>query len=172
MKKQQRTPCHHKKQPFALVRSSRSPSHEKTILVLALLGIFLSAYAVSLHYSPTKSRFCEINDVFSCDKVNKSPWSELFGIPVAVLGVLSYTAIFLFVLKRRTIERILFFSTKDFLQYLLFFFCVMLGFQIYLTLTEIFFIHAYCLVCIGSQTITLLLAIFGLRSYKQLRRTR
>jgi uncharacterized membrane protein len=76
------------------------------------------------------------------------------GIPVAVLGLLAYLAVFLITLKRRAVQQALAFTQKDFFQYLLIVTIVMFLFQLYLTAAEVFFIHAYCIVCILSQLCT------------------
>lgn len=131
---------------------------EYTLLVTALVGILLAAYAVALHYAPSSSSFCSFSASWDCDKVNKSPWSSLFGIPVAILGLLSYLAVFLIVLKRRTIQSLLDFTERDYYSYLAFAALCMFGFQLYLTYIEAFVIHSFCVVCLASQACTLVLA--------------
>ncbi len=128
------------------------------MLALALLGMLAAAYGLSLHYSGDSSHFCDIGTSFSCDKVNKSPWSTLFGVPVALLGMLAYAAVLLLVLKRASVERALAFTRKDFFGYMLVFVCAMLLFQAYLTAMEITQIHTYCLVCLVSQATVIALA--------------
>lgn len=130
---------------------------EKAMLILALLGILLSAYAISLHYKEGGS-ICDISETISCDKVNKSQFSTLFGIPVAILGLVSYLLLFLLVLKRNAVQRALAFNQEDFAQYLLFLVVVMCLFQLYLTAMEILVLHAYCIVCVLSQITLLILA--------------
>jgi uncharacterized membrane protein len=131
------------------------------ILMIALIGILLAAYSIPLHYKTGAGSICDVSETINCDKVNKSPWSELFGIPVAILGLLSYLAVFVAVLMRKQIERLTAFTADDFWQYMLYFFAIMFFFQIYLTFAEIFWIHAYCIVCIASQVCTLFLVILG-----------
>jgi vitamin-K-epoxide reductase (warfarin-sensitive) len=126
-------------------------TREKAMLAIALIGIILSAYAIPLHYSEGGSKLCDISETISCDKVNKSQYSTLLGIPVAILGLLSYLLLFLLVLKRGAIQRALAFTHADFSQYLLFLAAAMCLFQIYLTSMEIFVLNAYCIVCILSQ---------------------
>src|SRR5690242_13652682 len=108
---------------------------ETGLMAIALLGILLAAYAIPLHYPPSSSSICNISETVNCDKVNKSPWSEIFGIPVAILGLLSYLFVFLAILKRSMVERVTGFTADDFWQYFLYLVAFMFFFQLYLTYT-------------------------------------
>jgi uncharacterized membrane protein len=136
------------------------------IMAVAFIGILLSAYAITLHYAPSGSTLCHINDTFDCDKVNKSPWATLLGVPVSILGLLSYLAVFLLTLKKKTVKKTLAFTEADFATYFLILIGAMLAFQLYLTAVEVIFIKAYCIVCLGSQLCTLLLGWLGYREFK------
>jgi uncharacterized membrane protein len=137
------------------------------ILGLALAGLALAAYSVTLHFAPSDSSFCNFNANFNCDKVNKSPWATFLGIPVSILGTLAYLAVFLITLKQRAIKRWLVFEHKDFAQYLFILVLFMLLFQLYLTAVEAFFIHAYCVTCLGSQFCTIALAFLCWKEWMQ-----
>ena len=140
---------------------------EKTLLAVSFIGVLLSAYAITLHYSNSESSICHIGPLFDCDKVNRSPWSELFGVPVAIFGLLAYLAVFYVVLFRHRIMRWTAFTHKDIALYLFIAATGMLGFQAYLTLIEMFVIKSYCLVCVGSQICTLLLGWFSWDEYSR-----
>ena len=131
---------------------------EWVLIVLTVIGMIAAAYAISLHYAPAGSSFCNISDTFDCDKVNKSPWAKLLGIPVSILGLISYLGVFLLVLKRKLVQRTLSFTDKDFWQYMALIVTVMLLFQLYLTGIEIVKLHAYCIACLVSQAVTLFMA--------------
>ncbi len=131
--------------------------NEKIILSIALLGILLASYAISLHFTPAGSQFCNYGPSLNCDKVNKSSYSNFFGIPVALGGFIAYLVLFLIILKRKTITKTLAFTDKDFWMYAYIFVIMMFSFQLYLTFVEIYLIQAYCIVCMGSQICTLLL---------------
>ena len=141
------------------------PRSDIAILLIAVIGIALALYATTLHFKSSGDSICDISETFSCDKVNKSPWATFFGIPVAILGAISYLAVFLIILKKRAIMRALSFTSKDFAQYFLLLTVVMFGFQAYLTFVEIFWIHAYCVVCLGSQLCTLVLLLIAGKEY-------
>jgi len=130
----------------------------KTVLIISAIGLLVSLYAVQLHYGSGES-FCNIGDTFNCDKVNKSTYSELLGIPVSILGSLSYLLVFILVLKMETISKKLDFTHRDYLQYLFLFTIAMLAFQVYLTGVEVFILNAYCIVCLISQLCTFMLAL-------------
>ena len=131
---------------------------EKTIIAISILGIILASYAISLHFTPAGSQFCNYGPSLNCDTVNKSPWASFLGIPVALGGFIAYLALFFIVLKRKTITQALSFTDKDFWMYVYILVISMFSFQLYLTFVEIYLIHAYCIVCIGSQICTLILA--------------
>ena len=146
---------------LALVRGQRGVgATEYVILAITLVGVVLSLYAVTLHFAPVTSSICTFGPSLNCDKVNKSPWALLFGVPVAILGLLAYLFVLLVMLKRKPIQRRLAFTAKDFYLYLSFITLCMFGFQLYLTFVEMYIIHAYCVVCLASQVCTLLLSFF------------
>ena len=133
---------------------------EKIILALAFIGLLLASYAITLHFAPSASQFCTYGPSLNCDKVNKSEWSTMLGIPVAIFGFMAYLLVFIATLKRKTIEKMLSFTSDDFWTYLFILVIFMFAFQLYLTFLEAFVIHAYCIVCLGSQLVTIILAIF------------
>jgi uncharacterized membrane protein len=59
------------------------------LVLLAVLGIFVSALALREHYR-TDSSPCSINERWDCGIVNHSPYAMLAGIPVAILGIAGY----------------------------------------------------------------------------------
>lgn len=134
---------------------------EKIFLIIAIIGLFLSAYAITLHYMPAGSSFCNIGESFDCDKVNKSPWSTFLGVPVALIGASGYFVLFLAVLKKRSLLKTLAFTEKDFWNYIFVLTAAGFAFQLYLTIVEFFFLHAYCIVCLGSQACILALTILA-----------
>jgi uncharacterized membrane protein len=124
------------------------------ILILALAGIGVSAYALHLHYTVDPSSFCNFNDTLNCDVVNKSWASEIAGVPVALVGIVGYSllavgSIWLLVtqkLRQLTWGAMALASIGA------------LGFALFLTGVEAFSLRAYCIVCLASQAIILALA--------------
>jgi uncharacterized membrane protein len=129
----------------------------------AIVGIVLSSYAFLHNRGFASGSICTINATINCDVVNKGPFSEFFGVPVALIGVIGYVFLLIgTILKRKTPEdRIL----------TLFLFAIAyggLGFSLYLTAIEATILHAWCLICIGSQLMMLAFAVFvSLIAYKE-----
>ena len=55
----------------------------------------VSAVSLERHYAKSATEFCDFNEKFSCDIVNRSEYSTVSGIPVAAIGVAGYAALFL-----------------------------------------------------------------------------
>ncbi|MDP2312798.1 MAG: thioredoxin domain-containing protein [Pseudomonadota bacterium] len=55
----------------------------------SLLGILLAGYLTAQHHG-TAASVCNVSDVWSCDSVNRSEYSEVAGVPVALFGVAFY----------------------------------------------------------------------------------
>ncbi len=116
------------------------------IIGLALVGVLFSVYSLLHKTGFTSGAICNLSDTFSCDIVNQGPYSEIFGIPIAYIGVAGYAFVFLAaVLKRENpLDRslslfLLIASSGGFL------------FAVYLTGLEAFVLHAWCIVCLASQ---------------------
>ena len=60
------------------------------IALLALAGMVVSAISLERHYATSASGFCDFNQKFNCDLVNRSEYSSIVGIPVAGIGVAGY----------------------------------------------------------------------------------
>ena len=60
------------------------------LVVLAALGIVVSALALREHYRTEGDSPCSINERWDCGIVNHSPYAMLAGIPVAALGIAGY----------------------------------------------------------------------------------
>jgi uncharacterized membrane protein len=116
------------------------------ILVLSGLGIALAAYLTYVHYADLKP-FC-VSGSGGCEKVQSSGPSKLAGIPVALLGLLGYAAIFVTSFARTETT-----NTAAALLALSGF-----GFSAYLTYEELFVIDAVCQWCVASAILMTALA--------------
>lgn len=123
------------------------------ILVLAVIGIVLSSVSLVDHYKKSPSEFCDIDQTFNCDIVNRSTYSKLFGVPVAAIGIVGY--VLLAVLSRINREK------KIFSAILILGSVIGLGFACYLTFVEVKILATYCILCLGSQTCILLITILA-----------
>lgn len=118
----------------------------RAVLVLGLVGLGIASYLTYVHYANVKA-LCEI--AHGCERVQKSEWSKLAGVPVALLGLIGYAGI----LASLWIpgETGLIAGAAQAL--------VGFGFSAYLTTREIWSIHAICIWCVGSAIVLTLLAI-------------
>ena len=121
----------------------------KLILFFAIFGIIVSVYALAHHFELAGGEFCSISDALDCDKVNRSVYSEIFGAPVALLGIIFYVSVFSLALikfLRPAID-----ATEYFYQKALFYLSAAgLLFTLYLNFVEAFLIKSFCLVCLMS----------------------
>ena len=126
------------------------------IVALALVGAAISVYSL-LHKSGVASgTFCTINDTFSCDIVNQSKYSSIAGIPVSLLGVLGYLfmAVAAFMKIRQPAD-------KGLTKFLVAASFGALLFSFYLTSIEAFVLHAWCMLCLGSQVVILGISVLA-----------
>jgi uncharacterized membrane protein len=128
--------------------ASASPSKLKklalmrAIAVLAFLGILVSSFSLYHHFVTSPTGFCRFGESFNCDLVNRSRYSIVLGLPVALIGVAGYFLI----LALATLYR-----EKAETPLMLVIACsVGLGFSLYLTYVEGFVLAAWCLLCLGS----------------------
>lgn len=134
------------------------------ILLLSLAGIAVSSVSLYHHYDRSKSSFCDFGGKFNCDIVNRSIYSHVGPVPVALIGILGY--VFLAVMSRFCRRK------SDGKTFLLISSLVGLGFAFYLTYLEGFVLAAWCVLCLTSLalifTITILAATFALRANRSI----
>jgi uncharacterized membrane protein len=127
-------------------------------ILLTVIGLLVSIYMTIYKITSNDSMCIGSGD---CKTVNASRYSEVniagSRIPVAVLGVVGYTAILAVLLLERRM---------DFLQQngsLVFFGLSLMGFlfTLYLIYVEIALIKAYCPFCIASQSAMTLIFILS-----------
>ena len=117
-------------------------------VILAVLGIIVSSLALREHYRSDSSP-CSINDKWDCGIVNQSPYAELSGVPVSVLGMAGYAAIALLALLGR-------------FRLLLAFTLGALAFSLYLTHVEAHILQVWCIYCVTSLGIISLTSLAAL----------
>ena len=130
-------------------------------IVLTIIGLLVSIYMTIYKITSNDSMCIGSGD---CKTVNASRYAEVYGIPVAVLGVAGYSAILAVLLLER---RPGFFQENG---TLLFFGLSLTGFlfTLYLIFVEVALIKAFCPFCITSQTVmTILFIISVIRLVRQ-----
>lgn len=125
------------------------------IALLAVGGMAVSSVSLYHHYGTSKTSFCDIGENFNCDIVNRSTYSTVLGIPVALIGILGYLALLglatLYREKAETPMLLLAASVGG------------LGFALYLTYIEKFVLATWCILCLSS--LTLIFLIMALSSF-------
>lgn len=116
------------------------------LIVCAIAGVGVSAYSVFMKYGVTSGEFCTVGETFDCDIVNSSPYSEIAGIPVSLIGVLGYA--FLIIAAAMKLKQP---QDKQLSLLLLIASGGALLFSLYLTSIEAFVLKTWCMLCLMSQ---------------------
>lgn len=120
----------------------------RAMIVLTLIGIGIASYLTYVHYKGL-SPICAINQ--GCEKVQSSRYAKVGGVPVPLIGLIGYVAIFASLLVRGELARL---ATA----------VMAIGgfaFSVYLTSLELFQIHAICQWCVGSALVMTTLAVLA-----------
>jgi uncharacterized membrane protein len=130
---------------------TRDPLRLITFL-LAVVGLAVAAYLTYVHYAGIKS-VCAI--AHGCEIVQTSKWSKLAGVPVALLGLISYVAIVGALLIRHELATMAATATA----------WIGFAFSLYLTYREIWTIEAICIWCVTSAVILTILTVLTTALY-------
>ena len=121
-----------------------------------LLGLAASSTAAWVHHqlltTPQFTSFCDINETFSCANAYLSPYGYLFGVPVAVFGVLFFVAAAGLLLSARPGE-----VSSNVPGYLLAMSTVGLGVVLYLGYGAFVVLRTVCILCMATYV-----AVIGL----------
>jgi uncharacterized membrane protein len=137
---------------LAARRSAGRLSLRRAMLVLNVIGLGVAGYLTYVHYAGFQNLLCVggHHGVSSCETVQSSTWSELAGVPVALLGLIGYVGILASQLAPdREESRLVTLGLT----------LIGVGFSGYLTYRELFSIHAICEWCVSSAIILALLFI-------------
>jgi uncharacterized membrane protein len=109
---------------------------------LALGGAVVSSLSLYHHYGTSATPYCDLGENFNCDIVNRSTYSTIFNIPVALIGVAGYLAVLtLATLYRNHAKAPAILAIGSLAG---------LGFALYLTYIEGFVLAAWCILCLSS----------------------
>ena len=117
------------------------------IAAAAVVGGAIAAYLTVVHYAHT----APICTTGGCEKVQKSSYAELAGVPVALLGLVAYVAI----LATTAVRGV----TAAFAGLLLA--LVGVAFSGYLLWAQLGPIGAICQWCIGNDVVIVVVAVLG-----------
>jgi uncharacterized membrane protein len=130
----------------------------RVMIVLAVIGLGVAAYLTVVHYVGFSLLACGAahGGTSSCQTVQSSVWSELDGVPVALLGLIGYVFILgSLVAPDREETRLATLGLT----------LIGFGFSAYLTYREIASIHAICEWCLSSAVILTLLLVGSIVRY-------
>jgi uncharacterized membrane protein len=122
------------------------------LAALAIVGLLISAYLSWVHYIGV-APVC-VGGSGGCQSVQTSSYATIFGVPVAVIGLVGYSALLLSAWLRGEVGIYLGFLVS----------LVGTLFSAYLTYLEVFVIHAICEWCVASAALmvaALLCAAYG-----------
>ena len=120
---------------------------------LALIGLAVASYLAYVEVAQVEA-VC--GPVGECNIVQSSPYAQLIGIPVGVLGALFYFMIVVLWIGQRFLpDRLSALSLLSMVALTI----LGTGFSIYLTVIELFVIRAVCAWCLSSAVLTALLMI-------------
>ncbi len=121
------------------------------MIVLTTIGLGVAAYLTYVHYSGA-TPVCSIKGN-PCSQVQKSQYSKLAGVPVALMGLIGYILILGSLLapdSERTRFATVVLTLGGF------------GFSAYLTYRELFTLHKICEWCVSSAIIVTLLMLLSI----------
>jgi uncharacterized membrane protein len=111
-----------------------------TAALVALAGIGIAGYLTAVHYG-NASLVCVKGG--GCETVQKSSYAEVVGIPVALLGLVSYATVLALVIWDSALARLAA-ATIALLGLL---------FSIYLLVLQLFVIDAICAWCVANDVV-------------------
>ena len=119
----------------------------RALIVLALVGIGIAGYLTYVHYQELTPA-CTTG---GCERVQASRYAKVAGVPVPLIGLVGYVAIFASLLVKGELARLAtaFMAIGGF------------AFSAYLTYLELFEIDAICQWCVGSAIVMTLIAILA-----------
>ena len=112
------------------------------IALIAVGGIAVSSVALYEHFATSTTSFCNFSDTFNCDLVNRSAYSTVLGVPVALIGVVGYMLLAALATVYRNLSQtpvlLLIASVTG------------LGFAFHLAYVEKFVLGVWCILCLTS----------------------
>ncbi len=132
--------------------------------LLCVLALGISIYLTYTHFTDTAPGLCSDSGAINCLKVTTSAESYVFGIPVAVLGLVFYVPMLALCLPAAWR------STNRYVAPARLAAAVSgIGFACYLVYCELYEIHAICLWCTTVHSLTFLLFVSIITGWDQAR---
>jgi len=123
------------------------------IAILSLAGVIDSGIALQRHFAKSATTYCDFGQKLNCDIVNRSEYSTVMGVPVALIGVIGYAALLVLATAHRshpeTTTRLLLAGLAG------------LVFALYLTYIEASVLTTWCILCLISLALILLITVLA-----------
>ena len=133
----------------------------KALLALVVIGLLVSIYMTIYKFTGNDGMCVGSGD---CKTVNASRFSEIDGIPVALVGVGGYASILAVLLLETRVD----FLRKNAAMILFGFAMLGFVFSLYLVYVEVAILNAYCPFCVTSQvTMTLIFILSVIRLVRE-----
>jgi uncharacterized membrane protein len=116
------------------------------VALVALAGVAVAGYLTYVHYQPG-ALICTAGG--GCETVQESSYAELFGVPVALLGLLAYVAVLGLVVWDTELARTLAAAIA----------LTAVGFAVYLIVLQAFVIDAWCVWCLVNDLVVVPLLV-------------
>lgn len=135
---------------------AKTPFARRVLLLVAILalgGVAVSSVSLYHHYGTSRTAYCDLGENFNCDIVNRSTYSAILGVPVALVGIIGYVALLVLATFYRgeahTPARLALASMAG------------LGFALYLTYIEGFVLAAWCVLCLSSLALIFCISVLS-----------
>jgi len=133
-----------------------------TAILFSLAGFIVASYLAVMHFL-SSAPSCLI--VSGCDTVAFSKYSDIGGVPVAMLGLFLYAAELLLVIAYLDTNREGFLRIEAYLT--------IIGFiaSLWFTYVQFFILDAYCFFCLLSAAFSIILFIVGIMTLTKYRQS-
>ena len=136
--------------------SGTTPLTQRILLLIAVLavgGALVSSVSLHHHYGTSQTSYCDFGESFNCDIVNRSTYSAILGVPVALIGIIGYLGLLALATfyrrQARTPALLVIASLAG------------LGFALYLTYIEGFVLAAWCILCLSSLALIFCITVLS-----------
>jgi len=136
--------------------SGTTPLTQRILLLIAVLavgGALVSSVSLHHHYGTSQTSYCDFGESFNCDIVNRSTYSAILGVPVALIGIIGYLGL----LALATVYR----GQARTPAWLVIASLAGLGFALYLTYIEGFVLAAWCILCLSSLALIFCITVLS-----------
>ena len=136
-----------------------TPLRQKLLLAFTIIGLGASGMSAYVHYrlltDPSYTSFCDVNASLNCTQAYLSRFGSLWGVPVALWGVLFFIVVLLLVIAAGRVRSA---AREAIPGYIFLMSTLALAIVLYLAWASFFHLHTVCLFC--ATTYIAVIAIF------------